>query len=555
MLDENLPTFQFKQRPESPLAAAVYFSQHGSEPAAEYVFERAHPSTVPAAAGHYAVALKDPYAADVVYAEVVVAPDWQQPSLSAAELRAAQHPGQPAIASQQTPIIPDTFTIQLYDPDQTVLVRYSPSSLTRTESWEFEMLSQSFKMPTPSQLDRQADRASPGATNGTGGSDGAATGTSAIKTAADFRPRNMFKWKREGRLTKDMTCYNVGKSLGKHKSKEPDITVALFKMGRETTITVYEPNLQRVEMEDRKGLDIVLVLGAEVIRDLYLAPEKRGDLFNTGHSGSAVTAASGKRKNSRTMTMPTTTTSSSSSPTPSPAPSLPGGGNGPAARARTTSSPLAMSGAIGPTGAAPPSYFHPFTPPPTTTTAANATAASTTKSHAIDAETLKLMKQMKKEDDEQLKRQARERQRREAEERRHLEEMLKLEDEQERRRRQAEVDRETERLRQLYGNQGQSTPSRAGATPPPQPPRPVPSPVPQRQQSGVASPPPRRPMSLSFGSAGGGGAGAGGALGPFNSSSLTSLYLPLLYFQLRQVGSSSCDHYLMLNQERHGEGS
>lgn len=192
MLDENLPSFKFTPPKEGSFASPVYFSQNGSEPAPEFIFERAHPSINPAAAKKYAVALKDPYHTDVVYAEVIVSPPWQQPTLSAAEVRAQQGQG---ARLQPAPLIPDTFTIQLYDPDQTVAVRYIPGSLTKTDSFEFEMLSQGFKMPTPSQLDRQ-DTA----------------------PRADFRPRIMFKWKRDSRLSKDMTCYNVGRSLGKHKA-------------------------------------------------------------------------------------------------------------------------------------------------------------------------------------------------------------------------------------------------------------------------------------------------------------------------------------------------
>ena len=53
----------------------------------------------------------------------------------------------------------------------------------------------------------------------------------------------------------------TGKSTdptGKKKSKEPDIAVALFAGLKE--ITIYEPNLYRVEMEDYKGLEVVLLL-------------------------------------------------------------------------------------------------------------------------------------------------------------------------------------------------------------------------------------------------------------------------------------------------------
>lgn len=463
MLDENLPTFQFRQAPEKPLQSAVYFSQNGSEPAAEYVFERAHPSTNPAAAKKYAVALKDPYAQDVVYAEVVVNPEWEQPTLSAAEIRAQQ--SQPNGARvQPAPLIPDSFTIQLYDPDQTVLVRYIPGSLTKSDSWEFEMLSQSFKMPTPSQLDRQN------------------TGT-----PADFRPRIMFKWKRDSRLSKDMTCYNVGKSLGKHKSKEPDITVALFKMSRETTITVYEPNLQRVEMEDRKGLDIVLVIGAEVIRDMYLAPEKRPDLFNLG-AGAPGPSLNGKRKNSRgspPLTAPATV-------------------SGAMARTRPAQNgPIAMSGALGSIA-------------PANMTAANTPAAYNSNKHsspprrndsAVDAETERLKKMVEEESRREAAARAAERERRDREEARRIERML-AEEENEKRRRQSEVDRETERLKRLYGTQGQDLPS--SAPPPLHGP-----PGPQQQWQGNQRPqPPARPLS----------AGPGRPMGHSSGSSLSNLF-------------------------------
>lgn len=479
MLDENLPTFQFKQSTETTLKSAIYFSQHGSEPAPEYLFERAHPSTNPAASRKYAVALKDPYAKDVVYAEVVVAPEWQQPTLSAAELRAAQQPIQP------TPLIPDTFTIQLYDPDQSVLVRYLPGSLTKTDSWEFEMLSQSFKMPTPSQLDRVDDESGP---------------------RADFRPRIMFKWKRDSRLSKDMTCYNVGKSLGKHKSKEPDITVALFKMGRDSAVTVYEPNLQRVEMEDRKGLDIVLVIGAEVIRDLYLAPEKRPDLFNMG-SGAPIAMANGKRKNSKPPTPPTTgpATVSGAMARPSPQNSRPSPQNAPA-----------MSGAL---GGAPPAANSTANMPTGATPARRQTAS------AVDAETERLRKMVEDEN----RRTAAERERRDREEAKRIERMLK-EEEKVNRRRQAEIDKETERLKKLYGTEGQQMPSPNQQRPaaqhhnssPPLPPRQqfqgYGPPPPQAGWGGGPqpphfAPPPPRPLSVGPGST-----------GPWTSSTLGSLF-------------------------------
>lgn len=406
MLDENLPTFQFRQSSEDPLNSLVYFTRNGSEPTPEYVFKRAHPSTNPAASQKYAVGLTDPYAPDVVYAEVVVSPEWHQPTLSAAEVRAQQaQPGsaRPALV----PLIPDSFTIQLYDPDQAVTVKHIPGSLTRTETWEFEMLSQSFKLPSASQLDRQ---------NGD-------------EPVVDFRPRNMFKWKKDGRLTKDMTCYNVGKSVGKHQSKEPDITVALFKQGRDTAVTVYEPNLQRIDMEDRKGLDIVLVIGAEVIRDLYISPEKRPDLFNIGGAAAPVGMANGRRKNSKS--------------TPPQAA---------IGRAPTAGPSTAMTGALGAVPAAM------STANVSSYSSAAYSSSSRPSAAQIDAETERLRAQVEKEERAQMEKEARERERRDKEEQKRIERMLK-DEENERRRREAEVAAETERLKKMYGTQGQDLPS------------------------------------------------------------------------------------------------
>lgn len=481
MLDENLPSFQFTQPKEGSFASPVYFSQNGSEPTPEFIFERAHPSINPAAARKYAVALKDPSHTDVVYAEVVVSPQWQQPTLSAAEVRAQQGQGQGGARLQPAPLIPDSFTIQLYDPDQTVTVRYIPGSLTKTDSFEFEMLSQGFKMPTPSQLDRQD-----------------------TEPRADFRPRIMFKWKRDSRLSKDMTCYNVGRSLGKHKSKDPDITVALYKMARESAITIYEPNLRRVEMEDRKGLDIVLVIGAEVIRDLWLAPEKRSDLFNMGAG-----APSAKRKNSRPSPPPAGMNATASLP-------------GALARAPTAgpAPPLAMSGALLPekstTATNNVSAQQQRPPPPY----GNARPAHSSNNPDVDAETARL-KRMVDEEERRARQEAAEREKRDREEARRIERMLK-EEENEKRRRQAAVDQETERLRQLYGTQGQDIPSARPAPPPTQNagnPR-LPARQQQQHRPGVAfatsSPPQQRPQRpLSAGP---------GPTGPSNYASMASFF-------------------------------
>lgn len=419
MLDENLPTFHLKPSTDNPSTSILSLTQHGSDPSPEYLFRRADPTVQPASRNKYAAALCSAYAgADVVYAEVVVEPEWTQPSLSAAELRhhTASSCGSPAAAP--APVVPDCFTVQLYDPDQKVTLRTLTSTWTKSDSWEFEMPTQSFRMPSSSTLDREREDA-----RTTSSPDGLAV------------PRVVFRWKRDGRLSKDMTCYLVGKNLGAgRKSKEPDITVALFKAGKESAVTIYEPNLQRVEVEDRKGLEVVLLLGAEVIRDLYLVP--RQDVFNVS-GGSGATAAAkvsgGRRNNSR--------------PSPSP--------------------PAAMSGALGnvPTPQAPAAHAPAGPSPPP-----NATAG-------IEAETRRLQAMVAQEEE-------REREKREKAEQKRIKKMLE-DEEKERRRREAEVAKETERLKKLYGVQGQDLPSSSS---PPLPPRQT-----QQGPSGALYHPPQGP--------------------------------------------------------------
>jgi hypothetical protein len=108
---------------------------------------------------------------------------------------------------------------------------------------------------------------------------------------AELVPKVVFRWKRDGRLSKDMTCYMTGRNVGGKKSKEPDITVAFFRAKHDSTLTIYEPNMARVEIEDRRGLEIALLMSAETIKDLYLSPSQ--DPFH-------ILASNGRRRqNSR----------------------------------------------------------------------------------------------------------------------------------------------------------------------------------------------------------------------------------------------------------------
>ncbi|KAK0630679.1 hypothetical protein B0T17DRAFT_529000 [Bombardia bombarda] len=490
MLDENLPTFRYKPSSDNPLSTILYFTQNGTDPAAEYVLRRADPA-LPASRNKYAVALCDPFNTAVVYGEVMVEPQWSQPTLSAAELRVQAQSGAPTPPA--TPLTPDSFTIQLYNPDQSVTIKLVPGGWNKSDSWEFEIPVQTFRMPSTSELDREHHGIPP----------------------SEVVPRIMFRWKKDGRLSKDVTCYMCGKNLGGRRSKEPDITIALFKAAKESVVTVYEPNLRRVEVEDTKGLELVLLLGAEIIKDLYLTPKQ--DVFNMQGGGGPLAMTpngGGRRKNSR----PT-----SSSP------------------------PLAMSGALG--------NIPPSTSPPRTRPHASSSPSAmynnnntTTAAHAIppaaaaadiDAETRRLQAMVEREEREERER----REKRERAEQKRIKKMLEEEDK-ERRRREAEIAKETERLRKKYttgGGGGQD------ANGPPLPPRTTPQtqpavpqlfqPQPQQQPYFPPPPPPHQqhqqhglgPWSTSHNSpalpprpvSAGPGSGSGG---PFNCSTLNTLW-------------------------------
>ena len=86
---------------------------------------------------------------------------------------------------------------------------------------------------------------------------------------------------------------------------EPDITVAIFtnglmggKSAGKGEVTIFEPNLRRIEVEDLKGLEVTLVMTAMAIADMYFGDMRTG--FNlgprapAGFSGPGRTATIGK---------------------------------------------------------------------------------------------------------------------------------------------------------------------------------------------------------------------------------------------------------------------
>ncbi|KAL8797811.1 MAG: hypothetical protein Q9195_000163 [Heterodermia aff. obscurata] len=244
MLDENLPTFYLRPSTDQVRHnASVLLSHHGSDPTPAYSIRHPDPS-LPASRNRYAVALYDSYIPDVLFGEVLLIPKWTQPTPTKEELRLNN-----GVPPPPQPLLPTEFTIQLYNPDQQVVVRAKPGSWNTSPSWEFEMPQQSFRQPSSSSLDR----------------------TQSDPTASETTPKVVFRWKKEGKLSKDHVCSIAGKSTNldgsKRKHREPDIIIALFK--RLSEITIYEPNLYRAEMEDPKGLEVVLLLGAIVIREVF----------------------------------------------------------------------------------------------------------------------------------------------------------------------------------------------------------------------------------------------------------------------------------------------
>ncbi|KKY25257.1 hypothetical protein UCRPC4_g01896 [Phaeomoniella chlamydospora] len=384
MLDENLPTFLITPLSErSKQESTILFTQYGAERSPAYTLRKPDP-TSPNSKNRYAVAIYDAFNPDVLFAEVLLIPEWTQPTLSTEQIR--KNGGVPP---PPEPILPTEFTIQLYNPDQQVIIRQKKSkSFSSTPTWYFDMPLRTFREPSNSTLDRaQSD-----------------------PVASEVTPKLGFKWKKDSKLSKDLACFSSGRTTNpdgtKKRSKEPDITVAIFQHLRE--VTLYEPNMQRIEIEDHKGFEVVVLLGAVVIRDVYF-----------GHM--------------------TETFNISDPPKPQNPADTPGFRPGPSSSAPPTSSHHLRNG----------------TPSKSTTAMNQASGQRPTRPSRvpptdprsqweIDAETARLRQQAEAEKREQA--------RREAAEQKQIKRMLEAE-EKEKRRKQAEVEKETERLKRIYGDE------------------------------------------------------------------------------------------------------
>lgn len=455
MLDENLPAFFLK-----PSASGVkhhrdiYLSHHGSDPAPAYTLQNADPSSsAPAHKNAYGAALFDAFSPDILYGEVLTRPSWTQPTLSADELR--RHNG---ITPPPQPLLPNEFSIQLYNPDMQVRIEVKEGKWGGSERYEFSMPETSFRTPSASNLDRgQSDPASLAIT-----------------------PKVNFVWRKESKLSKELTCFMTGKStdtIEKKKSKrDPDIAIALWRSMRE--LTIYEPNLDRIEMEDPKGLEVVLLLSAVVIKDLFFAhKDQMHELFNiAGTPEDRKLSGSGRR-----LTNPPPVTAAVGVPLAQQQPPVQPSRND---EQRNNLPRLQTT----------PPHQTPLRPPRSTRPPP---ATDPRTQWELDAETARLKAQAEAEAKEERRR-LREREKADEAERKRLQRMVE-EEVKAARRKQAEIDKETERLRRQYG------------VPPPPPPNTRPShngpymqPIPQhvhfapsRPEPGNTGRPAHRPSASS----------------------------------------------------------
>ncbi|KAF3903184.1 hypothetical protein ABW20_dc0100292 [Dactylellina cionopaga] len=370
-------------------------------------FQPAEPAYLKSRSKHpdeYSIALLDAYIPDILFAQVLARPTISTPSLSLDEIRRQNNGGPPTLP---TITLPTEFTIQLYNPESQVVVRQKSSKWTGS-FWEFTLPRRSFRQPTGSRLDVEVARTS-------------ALPPSDVST---------FRWRKDGGVVSKTslrcTMLSAASASGdKHAKKkggaEPDITVAI--MDKLKDVTIYEPSLHRVDVEDKKGLELVLVLTATVIADIYFMPPSSS--FNVGIQPATAATSSPNVRPQRPM--PTVVPGITGSP---------GASNG---RRRSNSiSPITQ---LSPTQ----TLLKVPTPP---------NNAQTIVNNGVLRDTAALQRQKVIEDRrraEEEKKRARE----VAAEEARIRKMLELEDK-ERRKREAKVNIETEKLLKQYGSDTQA---------------------------------------------------------------------------------------------------
>ncbi|EWC46394.1 hypothetical protein DRE_04337 [Drechslerella stenobrocha 248] len=286
--DEVLPRFHVRPSADGDPFHQTVLHSHDFQPA-----EPAYLKTRSKHPDEYSIALLDAYIPDILFAQVVAKPSISTPSLSLEEIRRQNNGGPPSLP---TITLPAQFTIQLYNPESQVVVHQRTSKWTGSY-WEFTLPRRSFRQPTGSRLDAQV----------------------ALNSALPPSDVSTFRWRKDGGVVSktSLRCTmlsSASSSSDKHAKRkggsEPDIVVAI--MDKLKDVTIYEPNLHRVDVEDKKGLELVLLLTATVIADIYFMTPSTS--FNVGVQ-SAVTPStssqglspngepsSGRRRSSSTTT-------------------------------------------------------------------------------------------------------------------------------------------------------------------------------------------------------------------------------------------------------------
>ncbi|KAF2223795.1 hypothetical protein BDZ85DRAFT_197335 [Elsinoe ampelina] len=399
MLDENLPVFFYKRAADGTKHhEAILQSYQGSDPTPQYTLKHADPK-VQSSRNCYAAAIFDSYNPEVLFGEVLVQPTWTKPTLSQEEIR--RNGGVPPPPQA---IIPGEFTIQLYEPDQQIMVKRKSGGLASSTTYEFDMPATSFRTPSVSALDR----------------------TQSDPLATPTTTKLQFVWRKESKLSKDYSCFMTGRStdiVSKKSKRDPDIAIALFRSLRE--ITMYESNLSRVELEDLKGLELVLLLSAATIRDIYVSNNLR-EIFNIEEPPMRKLSSGGRKVVPTTSQLP-----------PAPAKSQ---------QRIPTIQPTPLQPAVtGPTN----------------------TGKDPHAQWQIDAETARLKAQVAAEEKEAARLAAqrkRDKEKADEAETRRLKKLVEAE-QKEAKRKQKAVAEETERLRRKYGNNLPNLPMRPGSMP------------------------------------------------------------------------------------------
>ncbi|KAF8425334.1 hypothetical protein EV426DRAFT_66607 [Tirmania nivea] len=285
VLDSNLPIFHLVPSRISPTTeTAISQSQHDSTPSPKYLKRRD-----PSLTDTYSITLLDAHYPDIIYASLSAPAIYSLTSTPSKPRKSTPSQTSTTPPPPDPPKVPAQLTIGLYNPDSRVILTQKPSSWGSGPYWEFSLPKTSFLQPTRSKLDHELD---------------AAGRLLAVTPVATFR------WRKEGGvLTRgSLRCSLIHESNvlddggsgpaiptdpntnGKRKASgpsEPDITVAIFtnglmggKSAGKGEITIFEPNLKRVEVEDLKGLEVTLVMTAMAIADVYFGDMRTG--FNLG---------------------------------------------------------------------------------------------------------------------------------------------------------------------------------------------------------------------------------------------------------------------------------